>query len=319
MRHQSIRPDGRVTPSPAAHPREWGGTRAGWSMVARILAVGYAGGRFLPGQPLVRSFPDTLSRADLADAANVVAGDLDEHVAVVAVYPAWYAEPSLRRLQTIRAGLDSPQLLLHASPLPPLAGSVLCALTAAVAPHVVSAGVLVGGLPLLERQLLPIARLRSVARLAHPPPTVGQHVASWWPPSAFGVSWWPRPHVRVLGRHDRSVPLPGAAEWLNVPLDRLAVAGIGSDTATWVDHSIVAPLGVRDVTRVAPEPLAERYWGTDAVLEAVAHPGNVSGLVGGAGFRRRATHCRWCGELVVSSVCPYCGVDRSSPSTGDAR
>jgi hypothetical protein len=303
MRHRSMHHD-------ACHSRAAPGSVVPNPQAVAILAVGYAAGQFMADQPPVPSFPDTLTRDDLHRLVDVVAGGLAERAAVVAIYPAWHAEPSMRRLQTIRAGLESTQVLLYASPLPPLAGSVLCALAAAVAPHVVSAGILVGNLPLLERQLLPVARLRSVARLAHPAAGMGQHLASWWPPSTFGVSWWPEPHIRTLRRHDESVSLPGTAEWANLPLDGLALAGVQADLQPWVEDAIVAPLGVRDVVAVAPEPLAGRYWAVDPVLEVVAYPRNLGGLVSGVGYRQRARPCRWCGELGVASACPYCGADR---------
>jgi len=292
--------------------------------MARIVAVGYTAGEFLPDQPLVHSFPDTLTRDDLGRLVDVVVGDLDEQTAVIAIYPAWHADITLRRLQTVRAAIDSAQVVLYASALPPLGGSVLCALAAAVAPYVVSPGILVAGLPLLERQLLPIARLRSVARLDHPAPSIGQHIVSWWPPSTFGVSWWPEPNIRRLRRRDPSISLPTDAGWANLPLDRLAVAGIQADMGAWVHDSVASPLGIREVLGAEPESLAgrywgvSRYWGVNSVLEAVAYPSNVGGLVSGLGYRQRAKLCRWCGELVVSAECPFCGVGRALIRTGDA-
>lgn len=291
--------------------------------MTRILSIGYMAGEFLPDQPPVPSFPDTLTRDDLERLVDVV-DDLDEWT-VIAVYPAWHANPTLRRLQTIRAALDSTQVLLYESSLPPLAGSVLCALAAAVAPHVDSPGVLMGGLPLLERQLLPIARLRSVARLHHPAPSIGQHMASWWPASAFGVSWWPEPNIRTLRRRDQSISLPPSGGWANLPLDRLAVAGPQAGMGAWIEDAVASALGVDEVLEVSPEPLVgrywgvSRYWGVNSVLEAVAYPSNVGGLVSGVGYRQRAEHCRWCGELVVSTDCPFCGVDRALTSAREAR
>lgn len=281
--------------------------------MTRILAIGYAAAEYLRGQPPAHSFPDTLTRDDLERVVDAVAGDLEEG-AVVAIYPAWHPHPSLQRLQTVRAALDSPYVALYASSLPPLAGSVLCALAAAVAAYIPSPGILIAGLPVLERSLLPMARLRSVARLHHPAPSVGQHLASWWPTSNFGVSWWPEPSVRRLRRHDQSVPLP-PAEHSALALNRLAVSAPNSGAVAWVRDAIVSPLEVQEVVGADPMPLAGRYWGTTSVLEAVAYPGDVGGMATAVITAGRAHPCRWCGQLIVASECPLCGMDRALAPT----
>jgi len=280
--------------------------------MTRILAVGFAGGEFLPDSCAVHVYPETLQREDLEGLVEVVTADLGEDRAVVAVYPSWWSEPALRRLQTVRAAVDSNRLLLYASPLPPLAGSVLCALAAAVAPHIGAPGLLHAGLPLLERQLLPVARLRKLGGLRQPAPSVWQHLLSWWPTTSFGVSWWPRPAIHRLKKADASVPLPPRAAWSGVPVDRLALAADDRARTEWVAAAVGRPLDIEEVQRVAPGPLASRFWGTAAVLEAVAYPGDVPLLASWLAEGHLALPCPWCGERVVSSECPFCHMDRAT-------
>jgi hypothetical protein len=276
-----------------------------------ILAVGYAGGGYVQDQPSFHAFPEALERTDLERLADVVPDDLDRQRAVVAIYPSWWPEPSLRRLQTIRSAFESSHVLFHASALPPLAGSVLCGLAAAVAPGIRAPGVFVAGLPLLERLVLPVARLGSVSGLRHPNPSVWQHLASWWPHSSFAVSWWPRPGVRRLRRKDDSVPLPPPAGWTGVPLDGLAATG-SWEWSGWLERAVARPLDVKTLVRVDTGPNAARFWGTHSVLEAAAYPTNVEALVSWLVEGHRVARCPWCGEAVVSQECPFCGMDRAA-------
>lgn len=280
--------------------------------MTRILAVGFAGGEFLPDQARIHVFPETLQREDLEGLVDLIHSDVGEDRAVIAIYPSWWSEPALRRLQTVRAATDTNRVLLYASPLPPLAGSVLCALAAAVATHMAEPGLLHAGLPLLEKQILPIARLRKLGGLRQPAPSVWQHLLSWWPTTSFGVSWWPRPAIRRLKKSDATVPLPPRAAWSGVTLDRLALAADDRARTEWVAEAIGRPLDVDDIMRVPPGPLAARFWGTSAVLEAVAFPGDVPLLASWLGEGHLALPCPWCGERVVSSECPFCHTDRAA-------
>lgn len=280
--------------------------------MTRVLTVGYEEYEVLPDQPALHAFPQTLQRADLERLTELIADDLSQQQTVVAIYPSWWAEPALQRLQTIRAALDATGVLLHASSLPPLAGSVLCALASAVGPWAPAPGVFLAGLPLLERQLLPVARLGKVSGLQDPAPSVWQHLASWWPTSSFAVSWWPRPGVRRLRAKDPSVPLPPAEVWTGVPLDRIIVASPERVPIDWVRSHVARPLGIDAVQQVPPQPQGQRFWGTRAVLEAVAYPSDVPLLVSWLVEGHHVERCQWCGETVVSAECPFCRADRAA-------
>jgi hypothetical protein len=280
--------------------------------MTRVLAVGYTSGEFLQDSSPVHLFPETLQREDLEHLVELVADDLGDQRAVLAVYPSWWQEPALRRLQTVRSALDASRMLLYPSPLPPLAGSVFCALAASVGPHVAQPGVLYAGLKLLERQVLTVARLRKVSGLREPAPSIWQHAAGWWPAAAFGVSWWPRPSVRRLRKKDPSVPLPPPAAWSGVPLERLAVASGGGSHTEWIERAVAAPLNVRTIVPTELPQLAARFWGTSNLLEAAAYPTDVSMLVSWLSEGSRASRCPWCGEQVVGSECPFCHMDRAA-------
>jgi len=280
--------------------------------MTRILAVGFAGGEFLPDQTRAHVFPETLQREDLEGLVKLIHSETGEGHAVIAVYPSWWSEPALRRLQTVRAATDTNRVLLYASPLPPLAGSVLCTLAAAVAPHITAPGLLHAGLPLLERQILPVARLRKLGGLRQPAPSVWQHLLSWWPTTSFGVSWWPRPTIRRLQKSDSAVPLPPRAAWSGVALDRVAFAADDRARTEWVAEAVGRPLDVDDVVRVPHGPLVTRFWGTGAVLEAVAYPSDAPLLASLLAEGHLALPCPWCGERVVTSECPFCRTDRAA-------
>jgi hypothetical protein len=278
--------------------------------MTRVVAVGYAPQAFVTDQPPYLSLSDGVQREDLEGLVSLVADDLSEGRAVLAVYPSWWAEPALRRLQTVRVALSAPRFLIYPCSLPPVAGSALCGLAAALAPLAQSPGALVAGLGTLERQLVPIAQLGSVANLRHPTPSLSQHVASWVRRSSFGISWWPQPSVHRLRSKDRGVPLPIAAAWTGAPLTSAAISVPEGASRAWFSEVVFPTLGTTSLVEVPPTPLRQRYWGTRRVVDAVAYSPDLEALRSHVFDGRYAAHCRWCGEAVSSDVCPFCGMDR---------
>ena len=177
---------------------------------------------------------------------------------------------------------------------------MLASLASAVAPHLPSLGVLVSVLPELEAELHVFTWLGSVSGLSVPAPSIGQHVASLSPGSAFGVSSYPEPSVHKLGRDGVGVPLPR----IERP-SRLAVSDQGGNVA-WV-HAVNAALGDLEVRTVEPTPNGPSWWGTGKLVESVAYPVDVQRL--GAELAQAADPwtCRWCRELIARSPCPMCG------------
>jgi hypothetical protein len=265
---------------------------------------------FVPRQPRLHSFAGRVEREDLERLAELVAGDLGRDRAVVAIYPSWWAEPSLRRLQTIRAALDSPRFAVHALDAPPLAGAVFCAMAATLAGWVRSPGALMAALPALERQILPVAQLAQLSGLRHPSPSLGQHALSWLPWTSFAASWWPQPRIGLLRRRKPSVALPGPAEWKGVPLDTLAIAAPPKLGTAWFEQTVVPALGVSYLVEVEPGELTARYWSTHRVVEAAAFPSDTATVADRVAWERVNRACAWCGEGVVTNLCPFCGGDQ---------
>ena len=161
---------------------------------------------------------------------------------MIAIVPEWFAPEGLQRLEMARALLDTDRVVIHVTPLPPLAATALASLASSLGPRLPSAGLLGSALPGLEEQLHAITWLGSVTGLKHPAPSLGQHVTSLTPNSAFGVSSYPQPAVHKIQNGQPSVPLPrvvrpsrlvvaprnGDEQWITGPVNaaaRLAAAG----------------------------------------------------------------------------------------------
>ena len=219
---------------------------------------------------------------------------------VVALVPQWLDGEALLRLQMVQSALDDERLTIHETPLPPLAGAVLASLASATAPHLPSVGVLASLLPELEAQLHVFSWLGSVSGLSVPAPTIGQHMASLTPGSAFGVSSYPEPSVHRLGRELPGVPLPA----IERP-SRLAVSDHGGD-AGWI-ATLNQALGGLDVRQVEPTPNGPKWWGTGKLVESVAFPVDAAALAAELAAAADPWSCRWCRELIARSPCPLCG------------
>lgn len=277
--------------------------------MARVLAIGYPVPTLVAGQPDVRTFPGGLGRDDVGPLADELLATEDTLV----VQPAWDVEPDLLRLQTVRAVLETNRVAVYATALPPLAGGVLCALTAALAASGVPAGELWAALPALERQLLTVARLGRVDRLARPRPSVGARLASWLPATTFAMSSWPRPHVRRLRSADGGVAIPPGLVWGGLPLRGLAVAAEEDGGLRWIEEVVLPLLGAVDIVEVDAPPLSSRFWGTRGVTEAAAFPVDLSALRGVVQEATASTVCHWCGTRIASSLCPFCGSEVPTP------
>jgi hypothetical protein len=281
-----------------------GERRAEGGAMTAIIAMGFKTEAFVSGGGTVPAFSHKPAAHDFERLVDTVRGAVRERGHVLAIYPQYAAEPSLARLETVRTALNTRRLATYATKLPPLAGAALASLAAAVAPYIKAPGVLLGALPKLEEELLVVAWLASVSKLDQPSPSLAQHLASMWPASAFGVSFWPEPSVKTLRKKDRTVPLPTTFR----PMMLATAARDGGDP-TWIEEVVLPGLGMPPTARFDPTPLGPRWWGTSRLVEAVAYPVDVPVTA------RRITHelspflCRWCGEAIVARHCPFCGLD----------
>jgi len=283
------------------------------STAPTVVSIGYDPGQLAAGGANEAvTFPRAPSREDLEPMLEGLRGALARSEHALVIYPAWLAEPALRRLQTIHAVLGAERIAVHRSALPPLAGGVLCELAGALGERLGSTGELVGALPALERRLIVAAWAGTVTRLRDPAPSILQHLLSLWPGTAFGVVHQPERRVHRLSKRQPSFPIARVPE----PM-RLVVAPREGANLDWVTTTLNPALGDLELRRVDPTHHGPRWWGTSALVEAVAHPTDLDALAASLTGERPLRACGWCGEPVAAWPCPVCGHRQGAgPSAG---
>jgi hypothetical protein len=267
-----------------------------------IVTVGYQQADLVVEGRAVRRLGDTLSREGLADLVDLTRDAITAGRHVLVVYPAWSAEPTRARIQIVRSSLETTRLVGYATSATPLAGAVLASLTDALVRYLPSAGLLLAALPLLERQLIAVTWLARVCGLADPAPTVWQHLASWWPQSAFVATSWPWPAVRQIGGPGDFVDLPRA----RAPIG-LAVASRNGDEG-WVQRCVIPQLGLKPrIHEVAPSPLGPRRWGCKRLVEVVVYPLDIESTAEALTRTLRVRRCGECREEIATEMCLLCG------------
>lgn len=266
-----------------------------------VLVFGLRPERLLDSEGRIDAFLEPPGPEQVGVLIEAVRSGLQAGGSVIGILPSWVDRAAIERAAMVRSMLDTHRFARYETGLPPLAATVLASLASAAAPHVPSAGMLASLLPELEGEMQVFAWLASVTGLSSPAPSFGQHVASLAPGSAFGVSSFPEPAVHRLSGDGTGVPVPR----LTRP-SRLVVAP-RVDRADWILNTINPALGGLEVRRVEPTPAGPKFWGTSKLVEAVAYPIDVHGLVGELVARLDPWTCRWCRELVAQSPCPLCG------------
>jgi hypothetical protein len=278
-----------------------------------ILAFGLKPERLVDAEGRIDAFLEVPGQDHAHLLVEAVGSGLKGGGAVLAIVPTWFAPEGLMRLEMARSILDTDRLAVHRTGLPPLAGAALASLASSVGPHLPGAGVLASLLPRLEDELHVFTWLGSVSGLSVPSPTLGQHMASLTPGTAFGVSSWPEPTVhRLRGDDAVVVPIPELAR-----PSALAVAPRAPDTG-WVLGSVNAALGGLPVRTVEPTPQGPDWWGTQKLVESVAYPVDPAQLAADLLAELEPWVCRWCRELIASTPCPLCG-HRGRPARGRRR
>lgn len=277
-----------------------------------VLAVGFPTCSLGAGVPPVASLPIAPPVHLLVDA---VTASLSAHRTLLLVLPSWADEPARGRIATVRALRGTDRMLTYSSALPPLAGGILAVLAGQLAARVNTPDELLAALPVLEREMTVLAWLRSVTGLERPAPSMAQHLRSHAPGAAFAVVLnGSRSGVHTLGKKRSRPNLPKRDGSVGV-----AVADSGADL-DWLRTTCQRWVPDADVHRIQPSPLATRYWGSAPHAEAVVFPVDL-GLVLSASRNRSdpAEPCRWCGEAVTSSTCPFCGSVQESTLREGAR
>jgi hypothetical protein len=266
-----------------------------------IVAFGLKPERLVGAEGRIDAVPELPSAEQAGLLMEALASGIRAGGSVIAIVPEWFAPEGLRRLEMARTLLDTARVAIHVTALPPLAATALASLASSLGPRLPSAGLLASALPGLSEQLHQITWLGSVTGLKHPAPSLGQHVSSLTPGSAFGVSSHPEPAVHKLQNGQPSVPLPRL-----VRPSRLALAARNGDEH-WITGPVNAALGNLPIVRVEPTPGGQEFWGTTKVVEAVVVPADPDGLARELLQSVDAWACRWCGELIARSPCPLCG------------
>jgi hypothetical protein len=266
-----------------------------------VVGLGCELDRLFSGQQPALPMPAPPVRDDLRDLYDVLAGAVRGGHTVIVVVGDWLPEETLRCVYTVRSLLDTDHVAIHVTDLPPLATSVLAALTAALAPFAASAGALAGALGAVERELIVLAWVASVAGLRHPDVSIVDHARSLMPWTAFGVGLQPESFVEPVSGKTGTVPLPVCEQ----PIELLVAGGEQAELGWIVD--IVAPaLGGVAVREIPATLHGAQWWGTPRLAEAVGVPTSLEWLAQ-ATLSRPVAPCGWCGEPIAQPPCPLCG------------
>lgn len=266
-----------------------------------VVGLGCELDRLYAGQPPALPVPGAPERDDLRDLFDALAGPLRGGRSVILVVGDWLAPQTLERVHTVHSLLETDRVAIHVTDLPPLAASVLAALTAALAPHAVSAGALAGSLDALSRRLWVLAWLGSVAGLRHPAVSVLHHARSALPWTSFGVGLQPDPFVVALNRAGAQTPIVTPSH----PVD-LLIAPREQTELGWMLESVAPALGGAEVRQLAPTLHGAGWWGTSRLVEAVGVPRDLQWLAA-AVLPKTVAPCAWCEEPIATTPCPFCG------------
>lgn len=265
-----------------------------------VIGIGCEIDRLFASQPAALPVPDGYGPDQRWELWDLIASPLrggDE--AVIVIVGGWLSDEVLRSVRTVRSLLDSHRVVVHVTPLPPLAASVATALIAALAPRAASAGTLAGAIEPVEDLLYVLASSASVARLPHPEVSMLQHVRSLVPGTAFGIGLAPEQFVVAL--NDPSVPLEPPEHKLE-----LLAAVAGDRDLGWFTDVVSPALGGAGVRVIEPTIHGAKWWGSSRLVEAVGVPVSLDWLEH-AVLRWRTQRCQWCGQQIFEPPCPICG------------
>lgn len=288
-------------PDPAPDQASSGASARAGRPAPTLLIFGLRPERLLDSEQRIDAFLEPPTQEQWPIVMEALASGLEGEGHVITIAPQWLEDQVQMRLDMARSMLDTGRVAVHRTALPPLAATVLASLASACGPHLPSAGLLASLLEDLEAELHVFTWLGSVASLSNPSPSIGQHITSLMPGSAFGVSSWPEPSVHPIKRGEPSVPLP--------PIERpsrLVVAPRAGDAA-WITETINAALGRLPVRTIEPTLHGPEWWGTQKLVEGVVYPVDVPELAHDLMTGLEPWACRWCSELIARSPCPFCG------------
>jgi hypothetical protein len=276
-----------------------------------VIGLGCELDRLFAGQPAAVPIPGPPEREDLRDLFDAIGGPIRAGASEIVVVGDWLPPETLERVHTIRSLLQTGRVAIHVTDLPPLAASVLAALTAALAPLAVSAGALAGAIDQIADELLVLAWTGSVAGLRHPGVSLLDHARSALPWSSFAVGLQPESFV---------VPTSVAAEDLPLappenPIELLVAPEEDADI-DWIVDVVAPALGGVGIRQIPPTLHGSQWWGTTRLAEMVGVPTSIEALAART-LPESVSPCLWCGEPIAAPPCPFCG--DSASEAGAAR
>lgn len=276
-----------------------------------VIGLGCELDRLYSGQPPAVPIPGPPGREDVRDLFDAIGAPVRAGAREIVIVGEWLPADTLERVRMIRSLLQTDRVAIHVTDLPPLAASVLAALTAALAPLAPSAGALAGAIDAIADELVVLAWVGSVAGLRHPGVSLLHHARSALPWSSFGVGLQPEPFVEPVSTSAEALPLAPP----ELPIELLVAPEEGADL-DWIVDVVAPALGGVGIREIPPTLHGAAWWGTSRLLEAVGVPISLEALAE-ATLPHSVSPCVWCGEPIAAGPCPFCGDAGSEP--GSAR
>ncbi|WP_219670002.1 hypothetical protein [Streptomyces bambusae] len=254
--------------------------------------------------PVLLSAPD---RVDLEGSLAETAALVERHGHVVAVVPSWLPAPTVRRLHTVRAILESDRIALLDIDLPPLATALLVRQLRQLTVCDFSPGVIASAARLLAHYIHAGALLGSVARLDRVPVGLGAHAKSWAPGALFAVMAHPAPRLAKLGAPGFTPP-PGPAYATHLTFAR------GQLASDWVTAELAPAWQVQGVLENPLPADSPTWWATPKLVEFAAAIPDLTVLYQLVASVRRE-QCRWCGLELIGDRCGFCAAPLTPTTT----
>jgi hypothetical protein len=274
-----------------------------------VIGLGCELDRLFAGQPPAVPIPGPPGREDMRDLFDAIGAPVRHGSAVIVIVGDWLPPETLGRVRTIRSLLQADRVAIHVTDLPPLAASVLAALTAALGPYALSAGALAGAIDLLADELLVLAWAGSVAGLRHAGVSLLDHARSALPWSSFAIGLQPESFVRPASATEE-LPLAPPEQ----PIE-LLVAPEADAELDWIVNVVAPALGGVGIRQIPPTLYGAQWWGTTRLAEVVGVPTSIETLAE-LTLPHSVAPCPWCGEPIAAAPCPFCGDAGSEPGSG---
>ncbi|MFD8575910.1 hypothetical protein ACFV1H_11380 [Streptomyces virginiae] len=269
---------------------------------------------------------------DLEAALAGTSALLERHGHVVALVPPWLPRPTVQRLHTVRAILETDRIALLDIDLPPLGTALLARQLRQLSVCDFSPGVIASAARLLSHYIFAGALLGSVAKLdrVRVPVGLGAHARSWSPSAQFAVLAHPTPHLARLGSagggrggrggshashagsHGGVADLPAGPDFAT----HLTFAR-GQLTSDWVAAELAPAWQVQGVLENPLPAASPAWWGTPKLVEFAAGIPDLSVLYQLVASVRRE-QCRWCGLELIGDRCGFCAAPLTAPPPSEA-